>query len=91
MTESYSALCEIIGRHFDIALVADQNADAGFTHLARWPRNDLMVVLMFYAEHSVREFFRHCAGKLEQFFFGHNAFYRFHLVSALFRRGAGAL
>ena len=77
MAESNSALGQIIGRHLDIYLIADQNADAELTHLAGGACDDFVVVLEFHPEHRVGQLFRDGARKLQQFFFGHFAFYQF--------------
>lgn len=69
--EGDAALGKVIGRHFDIHLVARQNADAVLAHLARGVGQDFVAIVQLDAEHGVGKDFGNDSFKLEQVFFGH--------------------
>src|SRR5262245_52976006 len=74
---SLEAICdaplgEIIGRHLDQNLVANENADAVLPHLSGRMSDDLMSVFELHPEGGVWQQFRDCAGKFEKLFFRHS-------------------
>ncbi len=64
-------LGQIIGRHLDLNLVASQNTDAVFAHLACRMCDDLMAVFQLDPKRRIWQEFLHDTGKFEQFFLRH--------------------
>lgn len=71
MPERNASLGQIIRRHFNIHLVAGQNADAVFAHFSRGVRQNLMTIVKFHAKHGIGQDFRNNPFKGKKIFFGH--------------------
>ena len=65
-------LVQIVGRHFDVDLVADADADEVFPHFAGDVREHLMPVRQGDAKHGARQHLLDVAGQLDWLFFGHD-------------------
>src|SRR5208282_2389681 len=64
-------LVQIVGRHLDVDLVADADADEIFPHLAGDVREHLVPVRQRDAKHGARQHLLDAAGQFDRFFFGH--------------------
>ena len=62
---------QIIWGHLDLHLVACQNSDAVFAHLACRVRDDFMAILKFDPKRRIRQEFLHDTGEFENIFLGH--------------------
>jgi hypothetical protein len=62
---------QIVRRHFDLNLVASQNADAVLAHLACRVRDDLMAVFQLDPKRRIWQKFFYDTWEFEQFFLGH--------------------
>ena len=71
MAESNPGLAQIIGRHLDVDLVADADADKVFAHFAGDVSEDLMPVGQGDTKHRAGQHLAYRAHQLDWFFFGH--------------------
>lgn len=62
---------QIVWCHLDLYLVASQNADAVFAHLACRMCDDLMAVFQLDPKRRIGQEFLHDTGKFERIFLGH--------------------
>src|SRR6202044_980266 len=67
------ALGEVIGRHFHRDLVAGEDADVVFPHLAGNMRGNHVAVLQLHAEGGVGQRLHYLTFHLDRVFFGHTA------------------
>ena len=65
------ALGQIVGRHFNLDLVAGQDADVVLAHPAGDMGDDLVAILQLDPEHGVREGFRDSAFEFDDVVFRH--------------------
>src|SRR5688500_1366335 len=66
-----ATLGQVVGGHFDLHLVAGQDADVVLAHPPGDVGNDLVAVLESHAEHGVRKGFRHRALEFDHIVFCH--------------------
>src|SRR5688572_31843129 len=66
-----ATLGQVVGGHFDLHLVAGQDADVVLAHPPGDMGNDLVAVLESHAEHGVRKGFRHRALEFDHIVFCH--------------------
>ena len=71
MPEGDAAVGEVVRGHFDIDLVAGEDADAVFAHFAGGVRQNFVAVVELYAKHRVGEDFGDDAFEFEEVFFCH--------------------
>jgi len=71
MTEGDTAVIDIVGRKLKRDLVARQDADAVFLHLATSVCHELMAIIERDAESGIRQYLHHHPIHFNQFFFSH--------------------
>lgn len=74
VSESDTAFCQIVRRHFQLNLVAGKNLDVMHTHLTGNRGDDHQTVFQFNAKHGITQCFDHCA-----FLFYRQLFYHIFL------------
>ena len=70
-TKRDSRLAKVVGRHFDLHLIADTDADEVFSHLAGDVGQHLMPVGQGHAKHRARQNLGYRPDQFDWFFFCH--------------------
>ena len=73
MPECNARLAEVVGRHLDVDLVSDIDADEVFAHFAGDVSEDFVAVGEGDAKHRARQHLGHRTSQLNWFFFWHDA------------------
>ncbi len=80
MAEGDAGLAEVVGRHFDVDLVADADADEVLAHFAGDVGEDLMAVGQGDAKHRPRQDLGDLAVQFDWLFFSHGSRFGFRIL-----------
>jgi hypothetical protein len=68
---NYAALRKVVGRHFDVDLVAGENTDSEFSEFTRRVSDDFVAIVEQDPEHGIRQNLSDFAAEFDRFFLRH--------------------